>query len=745
MTLHKMNHPKPFRSLLTVLVLVLGSLSGHAQAVGWKLPSSAVDEGGSIYIELERNSAVVRDTAFITIFSDATDPIASFSDTVVFSEEALIASCSVVASEDILCETASRDVIFRIDRTSRTFISTDSTHTLTIQDNDMAQANITGTDSLVCGSDTVQLVADSLLLGWSGTWTVVAPGAGEFADSTQPSTSFVASSFGLITLRWIIENNECMDTANVIVNVVQPRIAEVGSDQTICSNGTTGPLGGTLPNGWSGVWSSENDMGTFSDPDSSSSTFNYDGTLSSILLTWEITDDLQTCPLSSSTVEISVVQPPVSSITPNSYALCQADPYTLHGNVVGTDQAGAWSISGGGSVTWFSDMADPSSLFTPASSGSFQLTWTVSDLTENCQLASATLDLEVFTRPFAGDDSTLWLCGDGGSVDLFGLLGSGVDTGGVWSTNTDTLPNGVYEPNTMEPSTYYYVVSGNTLCPTDSAEVLVREVEPPTAPSVSSLEGDVFCSGQYTSLAVVDPLPGVEYEWTCQGCTNDTLIGETVELHWGDNAAPWSYSVSAQIGQCNSQSVFNVGVGDGVASCPKGIVFFEPHGLAVLDHFADQFQWGSITEIGAFVPMVGATQQTIFDPAHINGCLPYYAVRTRSGNGCWTTTTKCMDDIIDDRICSNSGMILDPEEIEVGVSPNPAHDGFIRVLLSGVTAYEPITVELYHANGQLAYRQGYLATSQLVIDPGTLVLPSGLYLLRVNGTDWVKTAKLSIN
>ena len=97
------------------------------------------------------------------------------------------------------------------------------------------------------------------------------------------------------------------------------------------------------------------------------------------------------------------------------------------------------------------------------------------------------------------------------------------------------------------------------------------------------------------------------------------------------------------------------------------------------------------------------------------------------------------------RECSSSGMILDTEVIEVGVSPNPVSDGLIRILLSGVSQDELIKVEMYHASGQLAYRQDYLATSQLVIDPGTMFLPVGLYLLRVNGNDWSKTVKLTIN
>lgn len=741
-----MKDPIPFRSLLTVLVLVLGSLSGHAQTVGWVIPATSTGvEGNAIQLVIQRDSISTKDTVYVSIFSGASDRIESFSDTVIFQIEDSLASCSVVTIENTVCGDT-EGVTLRIDSTTVNSINTDAQiHTLTIQDNDMAQASITVTDTAVCGSDPVQLVADSLRPGWTGIWSVVTTDfEGTFLPPDSSSTSFTPMDFGSVTLRWTILNNACSNSDEVEVSFVAEQVANAGGDITFCSSDAMIPLGANGPiTGWTGEWSSTESGVLFSNSSSANSTFSYSGTASSTVLTWILTDTSNTCPPSSDTVEVSFVQPPSATISPNTAELCQGDSITLNGNAADPGQSGIWNVNGGGDDGWFRNVEDPNTLFLPDSSGSFQLTWTVSDDSGQCAAASATFDLVVFHRPFAGMDGELSLCGDDDPVVLFGLL-VGADAGGQWTDNFI----GTYDPDSLGSGTFRYRVPGNSACLADTALVEVFEGEPPTPlgpDDILSLEGNVFCSGQYTLVSVITTEPNIQYTWYCQGCAETEIMGDAVEFHWGDGPGPWSYWVTAHIGTCSSQSdPFPVTVGVGEASCPRGIVFFEPHGLAVLDPMADQFQWGSINEAGAFEATLGATQQTIFDPANINGCLPYYAARTRSGSGCWTTTTTCVDDT-PLRECSRSGMILDHEDREVGVSPNPVEDGFIRVVLSGVSKDEPITVEMYHANGQLAYRQAYLATSQLVIDPGTLFLPTGLYLLRVNGNDWSKTVKLTIN
>ena len=133
--------------------------------------------------------------------------------------------------------------------------------------------------------------------------------------------------------------------------------------------------------------------------------------------------------------------------------VCQGDTAELVSNIQCPQLTYAWSTGDTGFSTQ-TTVGGPVSL-TVSGNG----TCSVSD----------TVLVTVRPEPEAGIGGTDTLCTDAGSTDLFTLLGGLPTPGGTWTDPGQQAFNGVVDPATAPDGSYSYVVSGDGICPDDTA------------------------------------------------------------------------------------------------------------------------------------------------------------------------------------------------------------------------------------------------------------------------------------
>ncbi|MFC2090109.1 immunoglobulin domain-containing protein [Bacteroidota bacterium] len=137
-----------------------------------------------------------------------------------------------------------------------------STDTVTILNNSPSDSDA-GSDRLVCGEQTINLDANTPLIG-VGTWEVL-EGFAEILESNNPTSSVTNLRLGETKLRWTIINddNTCESFDEIIIKNNKPPDVDAGRDQRdLCS--ATAKLSAEDVDGGIGRWSlTENSSGKF--------------------------------------------------------------------------------------------------------------------------------------------------------------------------------------------------------------------------------------------------------------------------------------------------------------------------------------------------------------------------------------------------------------------------------------------------------------------------------------------------
>lgn len=113
---------------------------------------------------------------------------------------------------------------------------------------------------------------------------------------------------------------------------------------------------------------------------------------------------------------------------------------------------------------------------TGLTTGTYNFTYTVT-ASAPCVDDSTTIVITIEAPQSTGSDTTLDICSDGITTDLFTLLGT-ADTGGSWSPAL-TSGTGNFDPSTDASGTYTYTITN--ACGTVSSNVVVTVVEAPNA------------------------------------------------------------------------------------------------------------------------------------------------------------------------------------------------------------------------------------------------------------------------
>ncbi len=129
--------------------------------------------------------------------------------------------------------------------------------------------------------------------------------------------------------------------------------------------------------------------------------------------------------------------------------------------------------------TWSPALSSGTGVYNPELDPPGDYTYTII-ATEPCEDVSATVSVNIQVAPIAGTDSTLDLCSNSDSVDLFEILGGSPQTGGTWSPAL-TSGSGLFDPSIDPEGVYFYTLPGTGPCDDVSAAVTVSVSTLPVA------------------------------------------------------------------------------------------------------------------------------------------------------------------------------------------------------------------------------------------------------------------------
>ena len=306
------------------------------------------------------------------------------------------------------------------------------------------QANAGGNESMTVCEAGVPVPLFNSLTGTpeeGGSWAV---GPSPVVDGLFDPATMVAGEYKYV----LAGNAPCAnDTSIVTVTLAPLATAGTNGTLTICNNAAPADLfdrlGGTPQSG-----------GSWSGPSATSGTF--DPTAMSPGAYAYTVEPGATCGNSTATVTVTVNSAPVQPTISGPSTFCEGGSILLT-----SSNATAYSWSPGGQAT---------PVITVRAVGTYAVTTTAN----GCSSTSVPLSVVSQARSSAGNNGSVTACSDGPAFSLFPSLEGTADGTGTWS-GPSTVDNGLYDPATMEPGDYEYLVTGTAPCPNNSAIVTVTE------------------------------------------------------------------------------------------------------------------------------------------------------------------------------------------------------------------------------------------------------------------------------
>ena len=153
---------------------------------------------------------------------------------------------------------------------------------------------------------------------------------------------------------------------------------------------------------------------------------------------------------------VIITYTPVPGLSASATTICQGSSTIL-------------TASGGSSYSW-----SPGGATTPSITVSPSATLTYSVKITNTCPTLLTQQISVIQPVSAGSNGSFTVCSIDAASSLFSQLGGSPNGGGSWS-GPSTVSGGMYDPATMDPGVYTYLVTGTSPCPNESATVTVTE------------------------------------------------------------------------------------------------------------------------------------------------------------------------------------------------------------------------------------------------------------------------------
>ena len=291
----------------------------------------------------------------------------------------------------------------------------------------------------------------------------------------------------------------------------------------------------------------------------------------------------------------------------NSISLCSTTDLfdKLNGN---PKTGGAWSPS----------LASGSGLFDPSIDASGVYTYTYHEESDYCDCEKyQRIEVTAFDGLDAGLDSSLSLCSESETVDLFEALGGNPDEGGAWNPNLAS-GSGVFDPKIDAPGIYTYTVT-NENCGVDSAEINVIVSEQLDA----GLDGQLtICTNDsiIDLFTILGGSPDSNGTWSPSLSNGSGLFDPSIDQ-------PGIYTYTVGSGECEAKSEVvvevlpepNSGIGGEVSLCANS-------GQVNLFDFLE----GTPDSYGNWSPAL-SSGTSVFDPLGDSGGIYSYTVENNCG------------------------------------------------------------------------------------------------------------------
>ncbi|MBK9420338.1 MAG: gliding motility-associated C-terminal domain-containing protein [Flavobacteriales bacterium] len=344
-----------------------------------------------------------------------------------------------------------------------------------------------------------------------GVWT--GPGGTVVSAALDPATAIGGNYTYTVTSI----QPPCSDAATLNVTINQQPVAGVDSSITVCSNGApfllVNALGGNPGPG--GTWTTSGGVSvpaTFNPATGSSGTYGYHLTAPA------------PCAWVNAFTTITV-NPAPSAGNNGVINVCAT------GSAVPLFSGLGGSATGGGS--WTDADGNPvGAAFNPSGQplGAQVFTYTVIGLPP-CGTVSSTVTVNVINQPNAGTGATITLCSTDAAVDLFPLLGTSAQPGGIWTAPGGGSATNIFTPGTSAPGNYAYTVAGTAPC---ISSVVLVHVTVNTAPNAGTNAVLNYCASSTTPVALFTLLSGANAggTWTAPNNTSSNgtfnpLLSET--------------------------------------------------------------------------------------------------------------------------------------------------------------------------------------------------------------------------
>lgn len=401
--------------------------------------------------------------------------------------------------------------------------------------------NITGSPNItICETATSHFIGASITNPYATfTWEVLPANAGTLANRSNTGAEFTPSTTGInngfATVRLNVTDN-CGTTTfeDILINIDRQSIANAGSDQIVCGNGTI-TLNGiasqyvanyswSIPPGITGTLtpaSAANPVYTPSASDITNANILYPGGIPFTLTTISGSN----CVNSTDTVLVTIVPEPVISAGPATTTICETNTYTpLTAFVDANTASQVWSTSGDGS---FSNINQVTPVYLPGTNdkinGTVTLTLTAFGYTPCSNVTSQTV-LTIERNPVITPIADATVCASpitplniNASIQNPGvILWTSSGNGSFNGTESSAAP--IYTPDISDLNTsvtFTLNVQPSSPCGTIANETFIYTIN--AEPIVDAGGDDTICESQPTYLLNGTVTNAASIEWSSNG------------------------------------------------------------------------------------------------------------------------------------------------------------------------------------------------------------------------------------
>lgn len=370
----------------------------------------------------------------------------------------------------------------------------------------------------------------------TGVWSVV-PGATSplsFSGITNPKATITGLDYvhgtpptdGKYLLVWTISNGYCPVSTDTMQITVQPPTnpGVIGPDAVVCTGNNSGTLHltdylGTIlqwemsvNNGvsWSIISST---VGTNQD------SYTYNNLTQTTLFRALVKNGVGAELYSGIAATITVLELVTPANAGPDQFLCNTTSSMLAGNNP-TSGMGTWSaLPGNPTVAAFSNAADPNSVISGLTFGTYYFVWTISN--GICSDSQDTVAITIQQPTIAGNisaDNTVCVTSNNGSLQLTGFFGSivqtefSIDNGITWSGLSNTAGASTVNYNNLTQTTQYRAQIKNGVCPALFTNLVTVTVLPEVTTADAGTD-QVVCDATTATLNANSPLSGTGL-WT---------------------------------------------------------------------------------------------------------------------------------------------------------------------------------------------------------------------------------------